>query len=323
MSIFLDIRKIHIEISSKCVLKCPRCPRTELKPATINKQIDLDVFSRAFTPRLLKQIQILTFCGDIGDAIYNTDLLGIVKYIKEHSTTSIHIITNGSYKSAEWWTELGTVLTVNDKVTFSVDGWDNASNNIYRINSDWESIVGGATALRKSSDCYMKWSSIYFNFNENKMDRIRDIATNIGFNEFEMVKSSKFDFQYKVNDIDSLKPSDVNVASSAQYERQLEPLNTSKYSVIDIQPTQRHAWARCVNSKKEMFIGVDGIVLPCPWFNTGYHKNDFFEKYKNQININSRSLEDIVSDSLWSELLSMFDNNPLEICKLKCKNAKQ
>ena len=73
--------QLHIELSSKCTLKCPRCPRTELNPDSINREISLVEFQRAFSPELLKEVQEILFCGDIGDPIYAKDFLKIVKYI--------------------------------------------------------------------------------------------------------------------------------------------------------------------------------------------------------------------------------------------------
>jgi MoaA/NifB/PqqE/SkfB family radical SAM enzyme len=85
----------------------------------------------------------------------------------------------------------------------------------------------------------------------------------------------------------------------------------------------RHPWARCMNWKKEMFISVSGLVFPCPWFNSGYMENDFVYKYRDRINIRTRSLLDILQDPLWEELLTRFEIAPLEICKFKCRDARQ
>ena len=95
----LSHKRIHIELSSKCTLKCPRCPRTELHPNSLNREISATEFQRAFTTDLLKEIQEIMFCGDIGDPIYAQDFLPIVKYIKQTSPSlSLVIVTNGSYK---------------------------------------------------------------------------------------------------------------------------------------------------------------------------------------------------------------------------------
>lgn len=322
-STLLNYSRIHIELSSKCTLKCPRCPRTELKPKALNKEISLLEFQRAFTPDLLLEIQEITFCGDIGDPIYAKDLLEIIKYIKEtRFNISLVIVTNGSYKYPEWWTELGTYLKTHDKVTFSVDGWDQQSNEKYRVNSDFNSIVNGARALRKVSNVQMHWSAIYFSFNEKNMYRIKECARELGFNTFSTVRSSKFDNQYAINGFDQLKPVSGRVATTNQYEITEEPLN-SQVPIVFHSTRDRHTWAKCANWQKEMFINVDGLVFPCPWFNSGYLENDFVDKYKDKLNIKTRTLKEIINDELWNELLTRFDTAPLEICQMKCRDAQQ
>ena len=39
----------HIEISSKCTLRCPRCARQEVPDSLINTELDLDFFKRNFS----------------------------------------------------------------------------------------------------------------------------------------------------------------------------------------------------------------------------------------------------------------------------------
>ena len=323
MSTLLNYNSIHIELSSKCTLKCPRCPRTELHPDTLNKEISLEEFQHAFTRNVLSEIDDLIFCGDIGDPIYAKDFLKIIKYIKESRyQTRIAIVTNGSYKPSEWWQELGLLLQHNDRVTFSIDGWDQTSNEQYRVNSDFDSIVRGARALREVTQAQMIVSSIYFKFNQDHMKKIELLAQEIGFDVFQTVHSSKFDNQYLVNGVDPLKPS-PNFVTLSQYQLNRVRLK----SAPTIKPVKlydkKHQWAKCANSEKPMFINVEGLVLPCPWFNSGYLENDFVTKYKDKVNIKTRTLKEIVEDPLWNEMYTRFETMPLDICKLKCRDCNE
>ena len=325
MLTLLSYNRIHIEISSKCTLKCPRCPRTELKPEALNREISLLEFQQAFTADLLRDVEEITFCGDIGDPIYAKDFLDIVEYIKQSRfTTRLVIVTNGSYKDPSWWTDLGELLNNNDTVTFSVDGWDQESNEKYRVNSNFDSIVRGARALRANSNCVMNWSAIYFNFNEREMQHIQDLAQELGFDTFNRVYSTKFDGAYLLNGIDTLKPSPQYVTAQGKYHVSKHSLSSrgapANLHRWDGRP--RHPWARCINGDKEMFINVDGLVFPCPWFNSGYMYNDFVEKYKDQLSIKTRTLKEILADPLWEELYTRFEIAPLDICKLKCRDAQ-
>ena len=320
-STLLNYQRIHIEISSKCTLKCPRCPRTELDPAGLNQDITLAEFQQAFDLTILKEIQEIVFCGDIGDPIYARDFLDVVRYVKTNSTVELRIVTNGSYKSDAWWTELGSVLHRYDTVTFSVDGWDQESNEQYRVNSNFASIVSGARALRKSSRCLMKWSAIYFKFNEEKMPDIRLFAKDLGFDLFQTVRSSKFDGRYAVDGVDTLKPLGGRYSTTVQYETDVENL-TNRVPIVFYNTRDRHPWARCANWKIEMFVTVEGLVFPCPWFNSGYQENDFVAKYRDRLSIKTRTLKEILADPLWDELLTRFEIAPLEICKMKCRDAQ-
>ena len=322
-STLLNHKRIHVEISSKCTLKCPRCPRTELDPTTLNKEITLEEFKHAFPRDLLEDINEIMFCGDIGDPIYARDFLEIIKYVKKTLTVSVSIVTNGSYKSPAWWEDLGTHLRYNDKITFSVDGWDQASNEQYRVNSDFKSIVDGVRALRAVTHAQLIWSAIYFRYNETQFNSIKTLAKELGFDTFQTVRSSKFGPNYFVNGVDPLMPTNKFIAKTAQYESDIEQLNRySPKPIVFHDVRDVHPWARCANWTKEMFINVEGLVFPCPWFNGGYLENDFVEKYKNQINIKTRTLKEIISDPLWDELYTRFAVAPLDICRMKCESCQ-
>jgi MoaA/NifB/PqqE/SkfB family radical SAM enzyme len=313
-------KQIHVELSSKCTLKCPRCPRTELDLDNLNREFSLEEFVQAFDIKVLTSVSKIIFCGDVGDPIYAKDFLRIVEYIKQNSTTKLSIVTNGSYKGAEWWTTLGQLLDSDDQVTFSLDGWNQESNEKYRVNSDWPSIMLGIKTLRASSQCRMNWSMIYFSFNENHVEQVKQLAQDLGFDTFDTVRSSKFDGRYLIDGLDVLKPS--HVAQSSQYERERTVLRRA-HDVGELIAVKKHDWAKCLNNAKELFVNVDGLLFPCPWFNSGYQDNAFMQHYRDQLNIKRKGLQAVLDDPLWNTLINLFDTNPLPVCKIKCKNAKQ
>ena len=311
----LDI--VQVELSSKCTLKCPRCPRTELKLDYLNQEITLKEFVKIFTPSVLNQIKYLLFCGHTGDPIYAKDFLEIVDYVKSNSTTHLEIVTNGSYKDANWWNLLGCMLDEDDGVVFSIDGWDQKSNEKYRVNSDWDSIMLGIKTLSEASPCYINWSTIYFAFNQDKIETIAKLAERAGCDTFQLVKSAKFDGRYLVRGIDPLKPTAEFVSDDNNYKREKQVFGRDDPFVIE-QTKQVHQWAKCLNGAKELNVTVEGYVYPCGWFNTGYQENRFANEYKDKINAKTRGLKEILEDPLWGELTTDFN---LEICRIKCHNC--
>ena len=134
----------HIEPSSICSLKCPRCPRAEVADSLLNRQLDLRFFREQIGAEVIKNIRKITFCGNDGDPIYCkqlTDIIGWIKAVKPN--LQITLITNGSHKSTQFWSDLAHVMNEHDEIHWSLDGWDQDSNQRYRINCDWKSITAG------------------------------------------------------------------------------------------------------------------------------------------------------------------------------------
>ena len=57
----------HIEVSSKCTLKCPRCARSEVPNTLINTELDLNFFKKNFT-------DFTVYCTSSADNIYKSEL---------------------------------------------------------------------------------------------------------------------------------------------------------------------------------------------------------------------------------------------------------
>ena len=319
-----DITHLHVEVSSKCVLKCPRCPRTELKEdhPQINRDYSLEEFQTIFSQDILSKIKYLNFCGDIGDPIYATDFLEIVEYVKSTSpNTCVNIVTNGSYKNAHWWIKLGECLSSSDRVTFSIDGWDHDSNRIYRVNSDWDSIMLGLKTLRDASAVNIRWSTIIFRFNLDRLDQIKNLAASMGVDQFDLVRSMKFgsnDSRYLGSDgVDPLEP--LGQTEARRYYRSSNILNRS-YTLPTV-PRDTTAWQSCLNGSQMPFISVDGRFFPCAWFGSGYLYNDFLDKYTAVINVRTRGVADVITDPCWQELKMRWEMFPPDICRFKCKNG--
>jgi len=51
----------HIEPSSICAIKCPRCPRAEVPDSLLNRQLDLSFFKNQIGVDIVRQIKKITF----------------------------------------------------------------------------------------------------------------------------------------------------------------------------------------------------------------------------------------------------------------------
>lgn len=317
----------HIEISSKCTLKCLRCARTEVPDSLINTELKLDFFKQNFTPEFIQQhVEKITFCGDDGDPIYAHDLIDVIRYFKSIKPVRFVLVTNGSYKLPDWWGNLGKVLDSDDQIHFSLDGWDQSSNEQYRVNSDWASIVKGISALRVSSRVYMIWDAIAFGFNQEKLDYMQELAQSMQFDEFQLTKSTKFNKIYKVYpDNDPLQPRDDLISDSYRFQRIITNLSGRVKNSIDQEislglynkaKTFNDILPLCSIGNKGLFINSQGHFFPCCWVANRYsHNNTWIELSKNNFNLHEIPLFSVINHAHWVDSEEIFSAPE---CKAKC-----
>jgi MoaA/NifB/PqqE/SkfB family radical SAM enzyme len=340
----------HLEPSAICTLRCPRCPRTE-HPDTpwLNHSMTLDFVRKFFTEDMLRnQVRRVTMCGDVGDPIYCKEYIDICRYIKSiNSDIHIFTITNGSYKKSEWWAELASILNHKDIINFSIDGYDNASNSLYRVNSNYDSIIEGIRTVRSvNKQVFLNWASIVFSFNQDHLDNIKYQASVLGMDGLQITKSTKFGTKYGgyggAND--PLQPRDEYISSTHRYERQTINLsgriqdttdytknNQQKYFEISKRYADSPITPLCEIGNRGIYINAEGVVFPCSWVSFPYHTlthgdktirwpDSFFAKYRNRMNLNYRTFEEIIADPLWDTCSQGFiDGNKTWVeCLQKC-----
>lgn len=343
----------HLEPSAVCTLKCPRCPRTEYPDTPwLNKNMTLDFVKKFFTQEILENaVRRVTMCGDVGDPIYCREYIDICRYIKSVNP-NIHIftVTNGSHKKPQWWQELATVLNERDVINFSIDGYDNASNNLYRVNSDWQSILDGIQTVRFNNHrVFLNWAMIVFRFNQDHINNIAHMAQNLGMDALQITRSTKFGSKYGAayNGIkDSLEPRAEHISNSHRYERQIIQLsnrqinnhdyleyNRQKYFEIKQQYQDQPVTPLCEIGNRGIYVNAEGVVFPCSWTSfpynsltagnkTIYWPDSFFAKYRQHMNLNHRKFEEIIADPLWNKCSKGFveSEKTWVECSQKCSS---
>ena len=339
----------HFEVSGKCTLKCPRCPRNDATPVPwINKELDLAFFKNLLNPELLRnQVQRITMCGDVGDPIYASEYLEIIDYIKTHNDhIHIYTITNGSYRKPEWWKEFAKISNEYDTVNFSIDGYDNDSNNLYRVGSDWNSIMQGMNIMCHESPAFVYWATILFQFNQDHVDRIKQQAHAAGCDGLQLTHSTKFGSKYgEAYDgaNDTLEPRAEFISKSHRYERYFYQLshrsvpnqkylehNKNKY----IEIKQRHntfVTPMCEIGNRGLYVSADGILHPCSWVSYPYTSmsterktinfgDSFHQVNRAKLSLKTHSLDEVLNDSIWDKLFKTFDSEQKAWveCEQKC-----
>ena len=125
----MHITGFHIEPTNICTLKCSGCARTRFidqwPQHWKNHSLDINELLTFIDINLVGMK--ITLCGNYGDPIYHPNFIELVTRLKARGAV-ISMVTNGSYKTQEWWEQLVSNLTSNDTITFSVDGGEGAQS---------------------------------------------------------------------------------------------------------------------------------------------------------------------------------------------------
>lgn len=316
----------HIEISSRCTLKCPRCARQECPTTLINTELNLDFFKRNFTKEfIIENVNKITFCGDDGDPIYAPDLIPVIQYFKSiKPTIEFVIVTNGSYRKSEWWQELAETLTSNDHIHFSIDGYNNESNNLYRVNSDFDSIIKGIKVITSHSLCLTTWACIVFKFNQHHLEWMEVQAKTLDMDFFQITHSTKFGSVYPAyGDKDPLEPDKKYVSNSDRFTRTIKELSGRRAPVpsnfyYDNRKSFDDITPLCGIGNKGTFINSQGLLFPCCWVANRYSHNNEWLVLAQNFNLYERTLDDVLNDEFWRDEFIKFK---WQECQTKCKSC--
>lgn len=78
------VKRIDIELTNRCALKCELCHRTINQSLTkIPEDISVDFIQKILKESILDSKKVaFTFCGNIGDSVYSPNFIPIIKTIK-------------------------------------------------------------------------------------------------------------------------------------------------------------------------------------------------------------------------------------------------
>lgn len=347
----------HLEISSKCRLACPRCPRTEKRGKYKVTELSLGFVQKNFPPKFLQNnVERILLCGGQGDPIYNSQFLDIVRYLKEsHPDLWLVVITNGSHKTLEFWQQFSNLVTSKDEIIFSLDGWDNTSNEIYRKHSNFDSAIEGLRLMANSA-AKVAWSTIVFRHNENRIADMLALARKNGADYFDVTFSNLFgsiDSSYINNDLgfDPYEPTSnfyksnigrhqkISVRLNPNLpERSPSPRMIRQMNIVNQEYQDSTILPLCKGSHRALYVDAEGILYPCSWvshpFGIRRSKNNpikeirweesLWNEHRSVFDLKSRSIPAVLADPIWQRLIKGWRNQDscFVECETKCGNQK-
>jgi MoaA/NifB/PqqE/SkfB family radical SAM enzyme len=200
---FNQLHQVQLEITSRCQASCPMCPRNihgGLENPTLGiNDWSLEDFTKIFSNDILSQVELISFCGNFGDAMLNNDLIAMCKYVTNTApNVRIQIHTNGSARTAKWWTELAQSLPKKHSVVFALDGLAD-TQHLYRVGTDFNKIIDNAKTFMAAGGI-AEWAYIRFKHNSHQVEQARELSKQLGFSNFILKDSRRFSRPFPVVD---------------------------------------------------------------------------------------------------------------------------
>lgn len=190
-----DIRRLHLELTTKCNAACPQCAR-RINGGPINKNIPLVELTlseiRAILPvRFLENVESIIICGLCGDPCMASEALEIIDYLQTATQKiNITVCTNGSLRQEDWWINLAGILHKPSSVIFGIDGIGD-TNQIYRRNTSWDIIMRNTRAFINAGGLAF-WEFIVFEHNEHQLQDSVQLSKQLGFSGIKFIETERF-----------------------------------------------------------------------------------------------------------------------------------
>ncbi len=349
------IDEYQIEITSYCNAACPQCPRNidghGINPYMPLQHLSRSVLDKTFDDKLCQRLRQVFFCGSYGDPIMHPDFLGILKdFRRKNPKLWLYLHTNGGVHDAEYWAEIARIMNGYGQIDFGIDGLQDTLH-LYRRNVRYDKVIKNATAFIQSGG-RAQWNFIVFRHNEHQVETVKKLAKEIGFFNVLIRKTGRFFNHHTMEEIKSWPVNDeynISPPLNPDYQNRsmnfLPDLKKQYGNIKDYFDTTRISCDAMLG--KKVAINVEGLVLPCNFFNhnlydrrfhdidalPGAHElssvngrnqvREFLETYDlRSLDINVYSLQTIFENRMWADLITSWnktlDNGRLFECAMTC-----
>ena len=276
------IRKIQIEPSLLCALRCPACSRIEQlkagrKPALLSKDILKNLLDGLLREQF--QIEMFEFCGQ-GEPLDHPNFPELCQMLnRAFPSAQVNLVTNGNFIASEKLS--GCDLT---EIIVSIDGAEQSSYEQYRRKGHISRCVAFATDAKKMlPNSRVIWKYILFSHNDSDREILlaQKMADQIGVDEIRFVhteygpaskrlidtSASKFPLVLDIASLDShlLVSGIVEVAHLQAVKPPLKKgiLRPLRRLLKKTQPKFKHSIDRvCLIYRNDQhFISVDGWII--------------------------------------------------------------
>lgn len=315
---YLKIKNVHIELTSRCNAECPMCSRTS-NPLILDNQdeITLPAFKSFFPVEFLNELDQIKFCGNFGDPAVAKDILKIHEYIYTVNPNIRFVVnTNGGVRGVKFWTDMGRFYSkANGAVTFHIDGLED-TNHIYRSKVKWKKVIENLKAFNQAGGKSV-WAFIPFFHNEHQVEEAEQLSKELGCIDFAVKITARFS--------DYTKPF---IYSQGDVTKKIYPPVADRFNIKEMVRTLDKP--QCVaKDRSEIYVDSWGRVAPCCWIASNYVRDRKYLEKMQELNNSSfslyeNSIDDILNGKYFQIFLPQSWESKLEspVCYNRCAKIK-
>jgi len=277
-----QIRRIHVELTTKCNARCPMCPRNyrgmEYNSGYPDAELSLADFQHILGP-IVQQLTNVNFNGNLGDFASARDALKIVEWLVKYNI-NISINTNGSLRNEEWWSQLALPRVT---VGFALDGLAD-THALYRQDTNWNKIIANAQALIAAGGQAV-WRFIPFEHNQHQQDECKKLAEKLGFVKFANIYDGRDSGPVFSRTGEYTHQIGKNTVSADQVPK-INDMVQDHITWFDPGTVKSHKDTPklkllCQHKiQKEIYIAADGSIYPCCYL--GFYPNSMIHPGNSQ-----------------------------------------
>ena len=161
---------INLDITHRCTLQCPACPRYFYKKNNIKvpgydmSDIEFDI--------ILNYFEYIRFCGNISDPVFHPRFHKFLEKVYLQKKKAI-VHTSASHKKMDWY-KTAFKSNINARWKFGIDGLPHQSST-YRINQDGEKMFD-IMLMCNEMGIETVWQYIIFSYNQDNIEEAKQLA---------------------------------------------------------------------------------------------------------------------------------------------------
>lgn len=311
---------VKLEPSTYCNSSCYQCERVD--PITgekwdwlQEKSYDIDSFKKIFSLDVLGRIYEFGMGGVFGDPIMCKDIYEICEYIINNSTAKIHISTNGSIRTEDWWWDLGVLCGDRLSVTFAIDGSTQEMHETYRKGTNLQKILNNMQSL-SFTKANVDVMSILFQHSYPYKEDIEKLSRNYGATHIVQKASPRYGDLFRnrfSNDLLPLNEIRGDITEEVQHEFTCPWIKTDRI-YVDVNYVM---WPCCYSADRmdSTYLNMDRI----PLFDVD---NFLWKEYKDDsMNVLKHGFLNVLNSPFWENLYSNLGKSP--VCVTSCSNKQR